>query len=53
MLKCIRLTEEHTNSSKRVFLKFLLQELDQSLGRQKLSARFKVIIWFPLLVSFL
>jgi len=36
----LRLTEEDTTSSSRIFIKILLQEMAENLGLQKLKARF-------------
>lgn len=39
VLACVRLTEEDTTSSSRIFLKFLFQELSQHLGIRLLNER--------------
>ncbi|GAX83732.1 hypothetical protein CEUSTIGMA_g11157.t1 [Chlamydomonas eustigma] len=39
VLQCIRLTEEDTTSSSRIFIKYLFQELSSTLGLVKLNER--------------
>jgi pre-mRNA-splicing factor CWC22 len=39
VLSCVRLTEEHTTSSSRIFVKILFQELSETMGLKKLNAR--------------
>ena len=41
VLNCVRLTEEDTNSSSRIFIKILFQELSEYMGLQKLNDRVK------------
>jgi len=39
VLKCIRLTEQDTTSSSRIFVKILFQELSEYMGLNKLNER--------------
>ncbi|KAG1681290.1 hypothetical protein FOA52_007336 [Chlamydomonas sp. UWO 241] len=39
VMQCIRLTEEETTSSSRIFIKYLFQELSSTLGLIKLNER--------------
>ena len=39
-LNCIRLTEEETTSSSRIFIKILFQELAENMGMEKLKTKF-------------
>lgn len=41
VFECVHLTEEDSNSSSRIFLKILLQEVRQELGLQEMATRFK------------
>ncbi|KAL7675726.1 hypothetical protein ACOME3_001993 [Neoechinorhynchus agilis] len=41
VFKCIQLTEEHTTSSSRVFIKNILLEMAENLGVQTLNDRFQ------------
>jgi MA3 domain len=41
VLSCVRLTEDDTNSSSRIFIKILFQELAEYMGLKKLNERIK------------
>lgn len=41
VLQCVRLTEEDTTASSRIFLKILLNEVMESMGLKQLAERFK------------
>lgn len=41
ILSTITLTQEHTNSSSRIFIKNLIQELSENLGLSELCKRFE------------
>lgn len=41
VLECIRLTEEETTASSRIFIKILLNEAMESMGLKQLGERFK------------
>ncbi|KAL7752884.1 pre-mRNA-splicing factor cwc22 [Sorochytrium milnesiophthora] len=41
VMECVRLTEESTTSSSRIFLKILFQEMNEQMGIDKLSSRLK------------
>lgn len=42
VLACIRLTEDDTTSSSRIFIKYLFQELSEIMGLVKLNERLQV-----------
>ena len=47
VLRVIRLTEDDTTSSSRIFLKILIQDLAEALGMKQLKERFKSDIMRP------
>ena len=41
VLECVKITEEDTTASSRIFIKILLSEVMESMGLKELAERFK------------